>query len=251
MGLVVFIAGLLVGSFLNVCIYRIPREESIVFPGSHCPSCNTNLKAVELIPVFSWLWLGGKCRTCQSRINGRYPFVEFLTSIILLLVYMEVGIGFRFLLLSIISLLLLVITFIDLDHQIIPDGLTLLIAATGLVNLLYGYVGGDGISILNAATGLLLGGGFFLLIAVASKGGMGGGDIKLMAALGIWFGWQGILLVMFLAFIIGGIYAVGLLVLRGKGRKDMVPFGPFIALGGFLSALYGQDILLWYLTRFL
>lgn len=251
MQIFIFITGLFIGSFLNVCIYRIPREESIVFPGSHCPSCGTPLKMLELVPVFSWVWLRGKCRTCDVSISPRYPFIELLTALLFLLVYYETGFTFHFILISSLSAMLLVMTMIDLDHQIIPDGLTILIAVTGMIHFIHGTFDQSGISLMDALLGVLIGGGFFLFIAVVSKGGMGGGDIKLMAALGLWFGWRGILLVMFLSFIIGGIFAVGFLVLKQKGRKEMVPFGPFIAAGAFLTALYGQEILYWYFSRFI
>lgn len=250
MGILVFVIGLLIGSFLNVCIYRIPKEESIVFPGSNCPSCHQPLKAKELIPVFSWLWLRGQCRTCKTAISGRYPLVETLTGAMLVLIYLEMGLSTNFFLCSLLTMLLLMITFIDLDHQIIPDGLSTLVAFMGIVSLVYGYINNTGIIFWEAIAGIFLGGGFFLFIAIVSKGGMGGGDIKLMAALGIWFGWQGILMVMFLSFTLGGIYAVGLLVMKRKGRKEMVPFGPFIALGGYITALYGSYLWEWYMTGF-
>jgi len=243
--------GTFIGSFLNVCIYRIPREESIVFPGSHCPGCHTPLKFYELLPVVSWLALRGKCRTCGVAISARYPAVELLTGILLALVYWIYGLTLPFLFVSFLTILLIVITFIDYDHQIIPDGLVLWVAGGGLAQLTVGLIRGEGISLLQAAVGILIGGGFFLAIAIVSNGGMGGGDIKLMAALGIWFGWRGILLVMFLAFIIGGVVSVGLLVSRKKGRKSMVPFGPFITLGAYITALYGDVLIRWYFTQFL
>ncbi|SMP48785.1 prepilin peptidase [Anoxynatronum buryatiense] len=249
--LVLFFLLLFIGSFLNVCIYRIPREESIVFPGSHCPHCNTPLKPFELLPVVSWLALRGKCRTCGVKISARYPAVELLTGILITLVYLSYGLSISFFAISFLTLLLIVMTFIDLDHQIIPDGLTIMVAVGGVFHLAYGLIGNTGITIGQAALGVLIGGGFFLAIAIVSNGGMGGGDIKLMAALGLWFGWQGILLVMFLSFIIGGIVSVGLLIARRKGRKSMVPFGPFIGIGTFLTAVYGNQIIQWYFSMFI
>ena len=248
---IIFVFSIFVGSFLNVCIYRIPREESIVFPGSHCTECNTQLKPWELVPVFSWIWLRGKCRTCSVRISARYPAVELLTGVLVALVYSVFGLTINFAFIALLTLLLIVMTFIDLDHQIIPDGLTMILAAAGMIYLAYGRITGTGLTIGQAALGILIGGGFFLVIAVVSNGGMGGGDIKLMAALGLWFGWRGILMVMFLSFIIGGIVSVGLLIARKAGRKQMVPFGPFIAVGAYVTALYGDRIWLWYTTLFM
>ncbi|MDW7672180.1 MAG: A24 family peptidase [Bacillota bacterium] len=246
-----FFTGLFIGSFLNVCIYRIPREESIVFPPSHCPACGTNIKAIDLIPVISWLALKGRCRSCGARISARYPSIELLTGILLLLVYLETGLTIDFVFLAVLTATLVVMTFIDVDHQIIPDGLVIFLFGVGFLNKVSSLVLNQPAYWLNSIWGLLLGGGFFLLIAVVSNGGMGGGDIKLMAALGFWFGWQGILMVMFLAFIIGGVAAVGFLIARKKGRKEMLPFGPFIALGTYLTALYGSGLWEWYTNLFM
>ena len=239
---------LIIGSFLNVCIYRIPRGESIAFPGSHCPHCSTPLKPIELLPVISWLALRGRCRTCGVKISARYPAVELLTGVLVTLVYLSYGLSVSFFAISFLTLLLIVITFIDLDHQIIPDGLNMLVAVGGIIHLAYGLISNNGITIGQAVWGVLVGGGFFLAIAIVSNGGMGGGDIKLMAALGLWFGWQGILLVMFLSFIIGGVVSVGLLMARRKGRKSMVPFGPFIGVGAYLTAVYGSQMIEWYFS---
>lgn len=251
MTLLIFILFTFIGSFLNVCIYRIPREESIVFPGSHCPECGTTIKPYDLIPVISWIILRGKCRSCGTAISFRYPAVELLTGAMVALVYMQLGLTIHFILVSFLTLLLIVLTFIDLDHQIIPDGVNLIIAVGGLIYFAFGRFSGNGLTIGQAALGVLIGGGFFLVIAIVSNGGMGGGDIKLMAALGFWFGWQGILLVMFLSFIIGGIVSVGLLIARKAGRKQMVPFGPFIAVSAYLTAVFGNQIITWYFTQFL
>lgn len=251
MTLLIFLTFTFIGSFLNVCIYRIPREESIVFPGSHCPECGTTLKPYDLIPVISWIMLRGKCRSCGTAISPRYPAVELLTALLVTLVFIQYGLTIHFILFSLLTLLLVVLTFIDLDHQIIPDGVNLLAAAGGVVKIAFGLISGNGLTIGQAALGVLIGGGFFLVIAIVSNGGMGGGDIKLMAALGLWFGWQGILLVMFLSFMIGGIVSVGLLIARKAGRKQMVPFGPFIAVGAYVTAVFGNEIITWYFSQFL
>lgn len=245
----VFIYSLLAGSFLNVCIYRIPREESIVFPGSHCPQCGTKLKPLELIPVLSYLALGGKCRTCGERISLRYPMVELSTAILVTLQFHLLGLGLPFLFFSLMTLILIVMTMIDYDHQIIPDGLTLILLVLGALYLLTVVIPNQGFAgLIPRGIGFLLGGGLFLLIAVASGGGMGGGDIKLMAVLGIWFGWQQLLLLMMLSFISGAVISVGLLVLKIKGRKEAIPFGPFIALAAYLTSLFGNELILWYLN---
>ena len=197
--ILIFLIGLFIGSFLNVCIYRIPREESIVFPGSHCPQCQSPVKAMDLVPVMNWLWLRGRCRHCQASISLRYPMVELFSAVLLVGIYMQAGLSVNFLFFVVLACLLMVISLIDLDHQMIPDGLTILVAAAGITRLLLGRLSGQGLTLGEAALGVLIGGGFFLLIAVLTGGGMGGGDIKLVAALGLWVGWTGMLVLMLLA----------------------------------------------------
>lgn len=247
--ILVFIYGLLAGSFLNVCIYRIPKEMSIVFPGSHCTNCGTKLKAYELVPLFSYLFLGGKCRTCGAKISARYPMVELMTALLVTLQFHYLGLNLTFLFFALMTLILIVMTMIDYDLQIIPDGLTLILGILGLVYLAAVIVPTEGFSALvPRGIGFFLGGGLFLLIAVVSNGGMGGGDIKLMAVLGLWFGWKHLLLLMMLSFISGALISVALLAFKIKGRKEAIPFGPFIALAAYLTSLFGNELILWYLN---
>ena len=239
-----FILGTLIGSFLNVVVYRVPREESLSFPPSHCPSCNTRLKAYDLVPVVSYLFLGGKCRTCKTAISIRYPLVEMLTGLLFLVTVME---ALKYL---IVIALLLPVALIDYDHTIIPDRLNVGIFLTALSFLLLEvYLGNAAFrDLLNPLYGMVLGGGFFLFIAVVTKGAMGGGDIKLMAALGFLFGTANTLLLMFLSFIIGGALSSLLLLLKIKKRKDYIPFGPFICVSAFIVIFWGNQILNWYLS---
>lgn len=245
--LVVFILGLLFGSFLNVVIYRLPREESIVTPGSHCPQCNTPLKAGELIPVVSYLIQKGRCKTCGAQISSRYPKVELLTALLLTLQFHYFGFVFEFVFFAFLTLILVALTMIDYDLQIIPDELNLLLLVLGVVYLL--VVRLPEVSLLGLLPhliGFVVGGGLFLLIAVVSKGGMGGGDIKLMAALGLWFGWQQLLVLMFISFVSGAAVSLLLMGIKLKGRKDAIPFGPFIAFAAYVTSVFGTHILNWY-----
>ncbi|WP_291402536.1 prepilin peptidase [Acidaminobacter sp.] len=247
--ILVFVYSLLVGSFLNVCIYRIPREMSIVFPGSHCTSCDTRLKAYELIPLFSYIALGGKCRTCGEKISARYPMVELITALLVTLQFHILGLNLTFAFFAIMTFILIVMTMIDYDLQIIPDGLTLILGIVGILYLAAVIVPAQGFSaLIPRGIGFLLGGGLFLLIAIVSNGGMGGGDIKLMAVLGLWFGWQHLLLLMMLSFVSGALISVALLAFRIKGRKEAIPFGPFIALAAYLTSIFGNELVTWYLT---
>ncbi|MFZ5353580.1 MAG: prepilin peptidase [Bacillota bacterium] len=247
--LLIFIAiGIIIGSFLNVCISRIPRKESIIFPNSHCPICGTNIKPYDNIPILSYIILGAKCRSCKGRISLQYPLVELLTGIIFLLLYMKFDISIVFLKYAVLACLLLVIGIIDFKTQEIPDGLNLFGLIAGMI---FAFTAGYKEFLITGLTGFLLGGGLFLLIAIVSKGSMGGGDIKLMAVLGIWLGWKHILLVSLLSFIIGSVISIILMILKIKSRKDYIPFGPFIALAAFTIILYGNDILNWYVNSML
>ena len=241
---IVFVLGLLAGSFLNVCIYRISRGESIVTPPSRCPACGRRLTAAELIPLVSYLLQGRRCKGCAAPIHWRYPLVELLTAILYVVLYRHFP-GVDFLPQAFLYSVLLVIVFIDLDHQIIPNRLVLLLGVFVLLLQLLRPALPWG----SALWGVLAGGGFLLLLAVVSRGGMGGGDVKLMAVLGFWYGWQLTLLLLFLAFLAGGLTGVVLLATGRKKREDPVPFGPFLVLGAFTVGLWGEQILRWYLRR--
>jgi len=249
--LLVFLYGLLIGSFLNVLIYRIPRNESIVFPGSHCPDCGASLHFFDLIPVVSYLMLSGKCRYCKSPISPRYPLVELMTAALITIQAWRQGITLSFFLFASLTAILVAVTMIDYDCQIIPDSFVLLITILGALHLFFVLLPSYGSGILlDRAAGFLLGGGLFFLIAVVSRGGMGGGDIKLAAALGLWFGWKELLLLVFAAFVLGALVSVLLLLTHIKGRKEGIPFGPFLALSAYLVSLYGSELLNWYIRTF-
>ena len=239
----IFVLGLVVGSFLNVCIWRLPREESIIRPGSHCPACSTALRARDLVPVLSWIILRGRCRHCSEEISARYPAVELLTGILFLWCHLFLGLSPALVVALVFSAFMVTITFIDLDHQIILDGMLALLAGVGLILQLWT----GGVSWMNMLIGVAVGGGLLLFLAVISRGGMGGGDVKFAAALGFWLGWPGILLGLFIGFVSGGVISLLLLLTGIRGRKDFIPFGPFIALGAWITLLYGRKILDWYL----
>ena len=242
--LIVLLFALLIGSFLNVCIYRVPRNESISFPPSHCPKCNTNLKPVDLIPVLSYLYLKGSCRYCGEKISPKYPIVEALNGILWVILYLRFGLSLEFYGFAVLSSLLLVISVIDLEIQEIPDGLSIFGLAAGIVFIAVQW---DMNLVLSSFAGLLIGSGLFFLIAFFSKGGMGGGDIKLLGVLGIWVGWKMTLLLILLSFIIGALVSIFLLITKIKSRKDYIPFGPFIAIGAYIAIIHGNFLIHWYL----
>ncbi|MGH7264707.1 MAG: prepilin peptidase [Candidatus Rokuibacteriota bacterium] len=245
--LLVALAALL-GSFLNVCISRLPRGESIVSPPSHCPGCKTPIRFYDNVPLLSFLLLRGRCRTCRTAISWRYPIVEGLAVLVGALVLWQLGPTWAGLRAFLLGLSLIAVTFIDLETQLIPDRVTLPGILVGLALSLYPTPRG----LLWAVIGCLAAGGLFYLIAVVSEKlmgqeGMGGGDVKLAGMLGAFLGWPMVLVAVFLAVMAGGLGAVVLLVLRRKGRRDEIPFGPCLALGGLLAALWGEPLLAWYL----
>ncbi len=238
----VFLLGACIGSFLNVCIYRLPREESVVYKPSHCPGCGNKLGVPDLVPILSYIFLRGRCRHCGSPISAQYPLVELITALLFLAAYTAWGISWHTASMWVFLAVLVSVSVVDMHHRIIPDEILLvgtilglpLIFLTSLNHLISGLIG-------FMAAGLLL-----LAIAVISKGGMGGGDIKLSAVMGLFLGWQSAAVALFLSFLIGGIVGILLLVTKIKGRKDAVPFGPYLALGGLAAAFYGPQIITWY-----
>lgn len=246
MGLTVlfaFIIGLMVGSFLNVCIYRLPQGQAVTIPRSHCVHCKAVLRVYDLIPLFSYSLLKGRCRYCNRVISLRYVLVEVVAGSLFSLCLIIVGTSLLLIKILAAVCFFIVITFIDYDHQLILDKVVIWFAATGLViNLIIGHV-----TILDMAIAGAAGGSILLLIAIVSKGGMGDGDIKFMAALGLWLGLKMTLLTVFLAFVIGGIVSSLLLVFKIRSLKDLIPFGPFIAMAASISMLYGNKIISWYL----
>lgn len=246
---VVFILGLLIGSFLNVCIYRLPREESIVFPASHCPACREPVRTYDNIPLFSFVLLGRRCRSCRAPISWRYPMVELLHALGYLFILHQFGYSIQSVIYALFFSSLVVVTFIDLSHQIVPDAITLPGMILGLIAASTVLPPGP----INSLVGLFLGGGLFYLVAILSitllkKEGMGGGDIKLIAMIGAFLGWKGMLLTIFLAALAGSVAGLFLIFIRGRDRAQPIPFGPFLALGAMVSLFWGAEILNWYLT---
>ncbi len=252
MTILIFIYGLLIGSFLNVCIYRIPREESLSFPSSHCPSCNRNLKWYDNIPLFSYIFLQAKCRYCQEKISLQYPVVELLNGIIYLILFYKFGLSIDFIFYALISSVLIVITYIDLKEMIIPDSLVVSILILSISYKLLDYIlYKTPIRLIDSLGGLLLAGVLFLMIVIFSKGGMGGGDVTLIGALGFLLGIKHIILTILLSFILGAIISLILIAIKIKTRKDPIPFGPFIILSFFIALLYGEEIINWYWQLFI
>ncbi len=238
--------GAVVGSFLNVVTARLPRRESLLTPPSQCPACRSPIRWHDNIPILSFLWLKGRCRECRASIPWRYPLVEAVTAGLFWLAVWRIGVQIDLVPALAFLSALVAITAIDLDHQVIPDRITLPGIPLGLLaNLLT-----KKLSLWDSVVGILAGGGIFFVIILVSRGGMGGGDMKLGAMIGAYLGWKLTILTIFLAVFVGGAIAVWLLLMRARGRKDPVPFGPFLALGSAASLFWGEEILSWYLRGF-
>ncbi len=246
-----FVLGAIVGSFLNVCIYRIPARISLVFPGSCCPVCKAEVLWYQNVPLLSWLLLGGKCAACRGPISFRYPLVELLTGLLFSLGFWRFGMATATPVYWTFLSALVVITFIDLDHQIIPD----VISLPGIVlGFLFSFAI-PWLSWADSLLGILLGGGSLWAVSACYKlltraEGMGMGDVKLLAMLGAFLGWKAILPVIFMSSLLGTLVGVPVMLAKGAGGKYAIPFGPFLALGGVVYLFWGPLLIRWYLSFF-
>lgn len=237
----IIVLGLVIGSFLNVCIHRIPREESIAFPPSHCTSCNHKLSYLDLVPVISYIFLRGKCRYCGEKISIRYPLIECLNGIFYLLIYLKFGVTLITIKYCIFVSFLIVISMIDFDTQYVFTSTTILSGIIGIVFILTQYFMHEN-GVLNLILGGLIGGGIIGLIVFLTKG-MGEGDIEIAVVCGLFLGTKAIMLGLFLAIILGGIIGIIIVLLKLKKLKEKMAFGPFIAVGSIISMFYSTEIL--------
>jgi leader peptidase (prepilin peptidase)/N-methyltransferase len=247
-GILVFAVGSLLGSFLNVLIYRLPREKSIVWPGSKCPKCNTAIAGYDNIPVISWLLLGGKCRTCKEKINIRYPLIELLTATLFLLTYLNFGIDWKWAFLTYFVCVLIVIAFIDIDYMLILDCLTY---PAIIIGFIYSFINNN---ILQSILGAVGGAVFFYLIVKVSlvimkKEGMGLGDVTLVTLIGAWLGLQYLFGALIISFLLGSM--IGIVLLLKKGKSEYFPFGPSLTIGALITLLTNNFLLNWYLEKFI
>lgn len=250
----IFILGLLIGSFLNVCIYRIPKGENIAYPASHCTSCGREIKPYDLIPVFSWIFLRGKCRNCGEKISSRYALVELTTAILFLLTYFQYGVSIYLARYLILIPFLIVIAMIDYDTMEVYTTTTWLAIAMGIVLLGVNFYQGE--PIVTYIYGGILGAGTIIFIILLSKlilgtEGMGWGDAEICGLCGLFLGFKLTIVMMFFSFIIGGIIGVYLLKFKNKNGRSEMPFGPSIIMATFLMIIWGDKILNWYLNLIL
>lgn len=241
--------GLLIGSFTNVCISRIPKKESIIAPPSHCPSCGERIKWYDNIPLLSYLVLRGKCRSCKTHISLQYPAVELLSGLLFLASYLRFGFGVYSVCVALLSVTLLALSVTDLQTMLVPDRYHIVILALAVVSAVWdspvlwydrliGFVAGGALLYLTAVVGEKL----------LKKETMGGADIKLLAAAGAFLGWQLMLLALFLGSLAGSVYGIAMLLLRKSGERE-VPFTPALSAGILLSVFYGRELITWYIMK--
>jgi len=243
----IFVFGLCIGSFLNVCIYRLPASKSIVHPRSMCSNCGTLIASYDNIPILSYLWLKGRCRHCRTKISLRYPMVELLAGLFALGTYLKFGLTIVALIYYLFFAALMVVTFIDLDHRIIPDVITL----PGIPIFFAAGLALPAITYKEALLGILIGGGSLFLVAwiyglITKKEGMGGGDIKLLAMMGAIVGWKGVLFTIFVASLVGTLAGLAVMLQSRNGLKLAVPFGPFLSIGSITYIFFGTPLIAWY-----
>ncbi|MHC9245585.1 prepilin peptidase [Aeromonas jandaei] len=272
----VFIFSLMIGSFLNVVIHRLPimlerewqaeyrsyftpNEEqatepryNLMVPRSACPHCGHAITALENIPLLSWLWLKGRCSECQAPISARYPLVELLTALLSVAVAMVISPGWGALAALLLTWVLVALTFIDLDKMLLPDQLTLPLLWGGLLFNLSGGFAPLADAVIGAMAGyLVLWSLYWAFKLLTGKEGMGYGDFKLLAALGAWLGWQALPIILLLSSLVGAIIGISLIALRKHHQGNPIPFGPYLAIAGWIALLWGDTITRWYLTTIL
>jgi len=242
----IFIIGLIFGSFFNVLIYRLPREIGYIFGRSQCPECKKILDAQDLVPLFSYIISKGRCRHCGTKIAPRYFIVELISGLIFLGLFIVYGAGLKYIFSVIFFGSLLIIFFSDLETKIIPDEIIIILAVLGVMGLIESRM------YLDRMWGFIFGGGILIIIGfigekIFKKESMGGGDIKLMAVLGLILGLKNIIFTLFLSFVIGSIIGIMYMAFMKKGLKDYIPFGPAIIISASISYFYGYQIIEWYL----
>ncbi|MGE5839141.1 MAG: prepilin peptidase [Deltaproteobacteria bacterium] len=243
-----FFFGLAVGSFLNVCIYRIPLKKSIVSPPSSCPRCGARIRSYDNIPVLSYILLLGRCRQCRALISLRYPLVEVIVGLLSVALFIQCGPSLQYISLFLFMAALVAIAFIDLDHKIIPDVISLPGILAGLA---FSFFPSAGIPPLDALIGAVGGGAFLFLVAmvfekVTGREGMGGGDVKLLAMIGAWMGWKALPFIILISSFTGAVIGGLSLAISRQGMRSRIPFGPFLSLGTLLFLFFGDEIALWF-----
>lgn len=254
--IVIFIFGLIVGSFLNVCIYRMPRERSVVKPRSFCPHCKKTIVWYDNIPLLSYVLLGGRCRSCRKKISLQYCIVELLTGLFFLWFYHEAGLSWLFFIHIVFVCALIVATFVDFNFRIIPDEISIGGIVVGLlfsfVFPMLHHVDNHFMGFVKSLLGVIVGGGVIWLTGIVGdfifkKETMGGGDVKLLAMIGAFLGWQMALLTFFVAPLFGSVIGI---IIKLKTKSSLIAYGPYLSLASIVVLFWGNEILNWVLYRY-
>ena len=248
-GIFIFLLGAIIGSFLNVCIFRIPKEESIAFPPSHCGNCNTKLKGKDLVPILSYILLKGRCRYCKEKVSIQYPIIEGFTGILFMILYLKYGLTLS--LLSFISLtaILIVIGIIDYKTQYVYTSNIITGIIFGIIFVALSFILGERVDLINVALGAFIP-ALILAVIVWTTNAMGWGDVEIIFMTGIFLGLKLNLLNLFISIVLGGSYAIYLMLCRKKSGKEEMAFGPYIAVATYITILFGEQILNWYIGTF-
>lgn len=246
-----FLLGLSLGSFMNVCIYRIPLKKSIITPPSTCPHCGERIRFYDNIPLLSYLFLLGRCRRCKQSVSWRYPAVEGLMGLLSLFLFIRYGLSFQYILSLLFAGTLVTISFIDLDHRIIPDILSMPGIVVGWCVSFFPW----SVFWFDSLIGTVAGGGSLFLVAfiyerITGREGMGGGDIKLLAMIGAWMGWWPLPLIVLIASLTGAVIGAAFILFAGKGYRFRIPFGPFLSFGALFYLFFGLELTKWYFGLF-
>ena len=257
MNFLIFLIGLIFGSFANVCIYRLPQGKSIFFPGSFCPNCSKGIKWYDNIPLLSYIILKGKCRYCKKPISFRYFIVELLTGILFTLTYKKFGISSSFFIYNLLIISLIIVSFIDIDTFLIPD----VIVIPGIfLGLIFSFIFSEIHdmerieSILYSFLGIIFGGGILIFLGfigkfLFKKEAMGGGDVKLLGMIGSFLGWKSVFLTLFFGSLFGTLISLILILLKRKKLDEYVPFGPYLAIGAIISIFIKKSYFLGFLIN--
>ena len=237
--ILLFIFGVIIGSSLNVCVYRIPRNMSIVYPSSHCPNCNNDLSIIDLIPVLSFLIHKGKCRYCKTSISLRYPIIELLCGLGSAALLYKFGLGWELWTNLVLFFGLVVCSFIDIDLKIIPDKVLLFLLIYGVIMISLRSKE----AFISGVIGFIVGGILLLILSMIYENGLGGGDVKLVSVMGIYLGWKHILMTLWIASILAIIVFIILNRIKRKSFKEIIPFGPFLSIGAFMDMLLGEKLI--------
>lgn len=243
--IIVGLIGIIIGSFLNVCIYRIPKEESIVFPNSHCTTCEHNLNIFDLVPMFSWIFFRGRCRYCGVKVSKQYPIIEGITGLLFMFLYFKFGFTIEFLKYLVLTSILIVLAVIDIKTKYVYDSVISILGISGVVFILIEFFINKEVNVFNIIFGVIIPSIIVTIFAYFKS--MGWGDVEVIACVGLFLGFKLNMLNLYISIIIAGIYSIFLIIFRKIYKKQTIAFVPYIAFSSYVTIIFGNEILCWYL----